>query len=790
MKRFTLVILFCVAGTAVNSPATQRTVLGELFTNWDNAGCLPANEELDGFAPLHPNLALIRYHTWWPGATDPFYLENTTENTVRTDYYQPGSKSVPRFFADGLVDGGSEYWTWENLVMVRELVASPLAMSVDGSYDPGTRSGSTHVRIEVIDLMGPYDPTLHFVITESNIPLSAPNGQTVFHQVMRDMLPDAYGETVVLTDPSQVLERYRLFTLGGSWVVDNCEMIVFIQDELTKEVLQAAKWRMSGSIHDVGTQSLTGPSDNVLPGTFDSPSAWIHNYGDFSEVFRVWCRITPGAYLDHTDVMLNPGGSIHLTFADWFVPPTDSIVYEMCVYTVLDVDMVQSNDTLCKLILAADPSAHDVGTDSIVDLPDTVWADSVYSFGAWIHNYGDYWELFDVECIINPGGYVDTFEAAFAAPGGDYECTFGPWTVPSGGAASYTVCVQTLLPGDTDPSNDSLCTEVVVRGSEAHDVGIESISSPPGSVLPGSSHPPSAWIRNYGGYTEGFDAECVITPSGYADTATVTNLSPGSNVECVFSDWAVPPDDSTTYTLTVKCLLATDTNPANDTMSKQVFAFYADINDVGVCGISVPPDTVEVGVTYNPSICVENLGAYNQTFWTFCRIDESGNPVYLDSIRVNNLHPGQQRQAGLGGWTVTPPPGTIYDVCAWVEPLLDQNPSNDSLCKTTYSIVGVEEILARRGQRHPMLLQNLPNPFARSTVIAFELAEQGMVSLSIYDAAGSIVTVLLDEKMPSGPHQVLWDGRNDDGRIMPEGVYFCKFSLRDLEATRKLVFIK
>jgi hypothetical protein len=487
--------------------------------------------------------------------------------------------------------------------------------------------------------------------------------------------------------------------------------------------------------------------------------------------------------------MLNPGGSIHLAFADWFVPPTDSIVYEMCVYTDLDGDMVHSNDTLCKMILATDPSSHDVGTDSIVGLPDTVWADSTYSFGAWVHNYGDYWEQFDVECIISPGGYVDTFEAAFAAPGRDFLCSFGPWTVPSG-AVSYDVCVQTLLAGDADPSNDTLCIQTFSIGPGAHDVGVESTPSPPDTILPASTQSPAAWIHNFGAYSETFDVECIITPSGYVDTLSVANLSSGSSVQCTFGDWLVPPDDSTGYAMRVTCLLPTDVNPSNDTMYKQMFAYFANTYDVGVCGIDIPSDTVEVGIMYDPTVCVENLGASNQTFWTFCKIEDSGVPVYLDSTRVNNLQPGKQRNAGLGGWTVPSSPGVVYDVCAWVEAPLDQNPLNDSLCKTTYSIVGLEEAGTRSERVYSRLYQNTPNPFQSTTLITYELNTPGMVSLSIYDATGSLVTVLVNRRMNGGSHHVSWDGRNNLGLPVPEGIYFYKLALSDLVTTKKLVLLR
>ena len=406
-----------------------------------------------------------------------------------------------------------------------------------------------------------------------------------------------------------------------------------------------------------------------------------------------------------------------------------------------------------------------------------------------MQNFGTSAEVFDIECVITPGGYADTFAGFFLLPGSELQCSFAPWTVPLGNT-SYTVCVQTLLPGDINPSNDSLCKGVFAEGQDIHDVGVESISSPPDTVIPTSSHAPTAWIRNYGAYSETFDVECLITPSGYVDTLSVANLSSGTGVECTFSQWDVPTDDSTAYSMEVTCLMPADANPENDTMSKGIYAVYSDLHDAGICGIASPPDTVGVGFSYDPSVCVENYGGFSETFWTFCRIDSSGDVLYLDSMRVNNLHPGRQRHMGFPSWTVPMRTGVVYNTCAWVALWLDSNPNNDSLCKTSYSMVGVEELARRSEVAGPLLHHSAPNPFGRQTRIVYEAAEPGFASITIFDATGSRVRTVVDRDVTAGTHQAFWNGRNEDGTLLPEGVYFCKLTLGDFKATRKLVLLR
>ncbi|TET46273.1 Omp28-related outer membrane protein [candidate division TA06 bacterium] len=245
MRRVMFVLLLLgLTGAALNAHATTRMVLGEMFTNWGCPPCRPANDELDRFAPLHPNLAVIRYHTWWPSGSDPFYLDNAGENTVRTNYYQPGTKSVPWFLIDGLIVAGSNYSSYEALVTGREAVESPLDITIDGTYSSGTRSGTVTAYIEATDVINLTNLKLHFALTESEIYLSAPNGQTVFHEAMRDMLPNANGESINISSPGDTIMRSRDFTLDSTWVLQNCEIVVFVQSDNTKEVLQGAKWKI------------------------------------------------------------------------------------------------------------------------------------------------------------------------------------------------------------------------------------------------------------------------------------------------------------------------------------------------------------------------------------------------------------------------------------------------------------------------------------------------------------------------------------------------------------------
>jgi hypothetical protein len=67
-----------------------------------------------------------------------------------------------------------------------------------------------------------------------------------------------------------------------------------------------------------------------------------------------------------------------------------------------------------------------------------------------------------------------------------------------------------------------------------------------------------------------------------------------------------------------------------------------------------------------------------------------------------------------------------------------------------------------------------PNPFNPMTAVGFSTASRGRVTARVYDLTGRRIATLLDGTLESGPHQLSWDGRVDDGRSAPSGVYFVK----------------
>jgi len=88
------------------------------------------------------------------------------------------------------------------------------------------------------------------------------------------------------------------------------------------------------------------------------------------------------------------------------------------------------------------------------------------------------------------------------------------------------------------------------------------------------------------------------------------------------------------------------------------------------------------------------------------------------------------------------------------------------------------------------LLGNYPNPFNPETRISFSLASENNVSINIYNIRGQLVKELLSDRLGSGEHSVVWNGKDDRGRAVSSGLYFYRLQTENYRAVRKMMLLK
>lgn len=96
-------------------------------------------------------------------------------------------------------------------------------------------------------------------------------------------------------------------------------------------------------------------------------------------------------------------------------------------------------------------------------------------------------------------------------------------------------------------------------------------------------------------------------------------------------------------------------------------------------------------------------------------------------------------------------------------------------------------VLSQSGQipERSSLSQNYPNPFNPVTEISFRIPEENSIALIVYNSIGEQISVLLDEVMKAGNHNIKWDASN-----YPSGIYYYRLLSPNETISRKMVLVK
>jgi hypothetical protein len=99
------------------------------------------------------------------------------------------------------------------------------------------------------------------------------------------------------------------------------------------------------------------------------------------------------------------------------------------------------------------------------------------------------------------------------------------------------------------------------------------------------------------------------------------------------------------------------------------------------------------------------------------------------------------------------------------------------------TLTGVDDIAATPTQFS--LSQNYPNPFNPSTVIRYALPVAGHTTLTVFNAVGQEMALLVNDHKQPGRYEVQWDAGN-----IPSGVYFYRLQVGNFVQVKKLVLMK
>ena len=88
------------------------------------------------------------------------------------------------------------------------------------------------------------------------------------------------------------------------------------------------------------------------------------------------------------------------------------------------------------------------------------------------------------------------------------------------------------------------------------------------------------------------------------------------------------------------------------------------------------------------------------------------------------------------------------------------------------------------------LHQNFPNPFNPETIIRYNLPENIIVNITVYDLLGRKVKTLVNQVQVAGSQSVVWDSNDDYGERVGAGIFFYQIQAGGFIQTRKMVLLK
>ncbi|MCW8803919.1 MAG: T9SS type A sorting domain-containing protein [Ignavibacteriaceae bacterium] len=331
-----VLLILIISGFVFLTNAYDKLSLVERFTNASCGPCAQLNTAwYTATSQNYVNSGLIShivYNVWWPGAGDPMYLLNQSDNTTRTNYY--GCNYVPWIdvngtqisetqgaFTSAVASGNSQFAPF-NIVISQGVISNNLIeIGIKIIRDPTDVTTFSNVKLRV-------------ALTEKTVAFSSPpggNGETVFYSICRKMMPNAVGSTFTIPAPGDSTMISLQYVPTAEFLqavnMDSLRVVAFIQEDNTRLIYQS-------KMHDVnqnymatittpdeyyfgassGTAVYTAYVKNIglFPDTynfnleFDGPAGWLQTFTTINGTFNLGetdtVTLSPG---DSTEIQVN-----------------------------------------------------------------------------------------------------------------------------------------------------------------------------------------------------------------------------------------------------------------------------------------------------------------------------------------------------------------------------------------------------------------------------------------------------------------------------------------------------
>ena len=243
MKKFlSLLTLSLIIGIGVINAQNQRTVVLECFTSTTCGPCAQANPALDNLINNNADkLIAIKYHVNWPAAGDPMNLHNPGDVSSKVSFYS--INAVPYSVGDGTWVGNSGSVS-QAMINQWAAVDSPIDMRMTYYFNAAQDTMFVVVMGRASSAINSNSLKLNISVIEKTMEYaSAPgsNGERIFHNVMKKLLPSAAGTSIAAMEAGDYFAYKYSWALANVMNVSELTAVAWLQDGTTKQMIQGCK---------------------------------------------------------------------------------------------------------------------------------------------------------------------------------------------------------------------------------------------------------------------------------------------------------------------------------------------------------------------------------------------------------------------------------------------------------------------------------------------------------------------------------------------------------------------
>jgi 5'-nucleotidase len=297
------------------------------------------------------------------------------------------------------------------------------------------------------------------------------------------------------------------------------------------------------------------------------------------------------------------------------------------------------------------------------------------------------------------------------------------------------------------------------------------------------------------GYASGFFGEVAEHPAGSESKETaIGNLVTDAFREYTKTDIAIEPGGSTAQPLYKGPIVGDD-------LFRVVGYGFNEKDYLGfrLVTFSITGESLFVVLEK----CLANIDVNDEFFPQVSGMKYSYNPEHAPGSRINWILVNDQPLDPVKRYSVT----TNELALTLLTTFLEINVSNIAVLDTVSEYQALADYVSRHSTispsaggrisrvavktsgilspNHFSLGQNFPNPFNPATTISFELPVQSHATLKVYDILGKEVATLVDENLPAGSYNAVFNAQQ-----CASGIYFYRLTTENFCQTKKMSLLR